>query len=106
MGSSIAESDSKALGTIDNGLISSHKIGALSESSSREGKIEHPQDDTLPKYIGTFDAIGDQSFYTPIERYEGKHRYDPEFEWEPKEEKRLVRKVRSLACCWRLHVFC
>jgi len=48
----------------------------------------------LPTYTATFK--GDNAFYTPIERYEGKHRYDPDFQWEPKEEKKLVRKVRNL----------
>lgn len=33
-------------------------------------------------------------FYKPIASFEGAHRYDPSFEWEEKEEKRLVRKVR------------
>ena len=47
------------------------------------------------KHVATFETIGDPSFYTPIENYEGKHRYDPNFEWEPKEEKKLVRKVRT-----------
>jgi len=33
------------------------------------------------------------SFYKPIDSYEGRHRYDPQFQWEPAEEKRVVRKV-------------
>lgn len=45
------------------------------------------------KHNATFEKIGDESFYTPIESYEGKHRYDPKFEWEPHEERKLVRKV-------------
>ena len=47
----------------------------------------------LPKYTGTFDTVDDKTFYAPIDRYEGRHRYDPHLEWEAKEEKRLVRKV-------------
>lgn len=43
----------------------------------------------------TFEAFGDVSYYKPVEQYEGSHRYDPKFEWKPKEEKRLVRKVRN-----------
>lgn len=34
--------------------------------------------------------------YRPVESYEGFHRYDPDFEWEPEEEKKVVRKVRDL----------
>lgn len=32
--------------------------------------------------------------YRPVDTYEGIHRYDPDFEWKPEEEKRVVRKVR------------
>ena len=42
---------------------------------------------------GTFDNDSLEDFYVPIERYEGRHRYDPKFTWDPSEEKRLVRKV-------------
>jgi hypothetical protein len=37
-----------------------------------------------------------EAFYAPIEAFEGRHRYDPKFEWEPKEERRLVQKVSRL----------
>jgi hypothetical protein len=36
--------------------------------------------------------------YRPVDSYEGIHRYDPEFEWKPEEEKRIVRKVRCPFC--------
>jgi hypothetical protein len=36
-----------------------------------------------------------QDNYRPIDTYEGLHRYDPDFEWKPEEEKKLVRKVRA-----------
>ena len=48
------------------------------------------------KHIATFETRGNESYYTPIEEYEGKHRYDPTFEWEPHEERKLVRKVSNL----------
>jgi hypothetical protein len=35
-----------------------------------------------------------QDNYRPVDTYEGIHRYDPDFEWKPEEEKRVVRKVR------------
>lgn len=34
--------------------------------------------------------------YKPIPEYEGAHRYDPTFEWDENEEKRLVRRVRNI----------
>ena len=41
----------------------------------------------------TFQTFGNISYYQPTKGYEGAHRYDPKFEWEPQEEKKLVRKV-------------
>lgn len=42
----------------------------------------------------TFDSdSGSETFYKPIDSFEGRHRWDPEFEWTEKEERRLVRKV-------------
>ena len=42
----------------------------------------------------TFISSGiDDEYYKPIARYEGIHRYDPKFDWEPEEEKKVVRKV-------------
>lgn len=50
----------------------------------RERKLAriNPQDDSLA------------SFYKPVESYEGRHRFDPHFQWEPAAEKKVVRKVR------------
>ncbi len=36
---------------------------------------------------------GGNKFYEPIPEYEGIHRYDPKFEWEEEEEKKLIRRV-------------
>jgi len=45
----------------------------------------------------TFETESLDEFYKPLDTYEGRHRYDPQFEWEPAEEKKLVRKVCSIA---------
>lgn len=37
----------------------------------------------------------DPRYIEPTDGYEGKHRWDPEFEWKPEEERRIVRKVNS-----------
>jgi hypothetical protein len=43
----------------------------------------------------TFAGSGLNSrFYKPLDSYEGIHRYDPDFDWEPEEERKVVRKVR------------
>jgi hypothetical protein len=34
-----------------------------------------------------------QDTYRPVDTYEGIHRFDPDFEWEPQEERKIVRKV-------------
>jgi hypothetical protein len=49
---------------------------------------------TSIKEYRTFLTEGLDDFYVPIDRYEGRHRYDPHFRWEEYEEKKLVRKVK------------
>ena len=46
--------------------------------------------------VTAFDTESFEDFYKPIESYEGFHRYDPNFQWEAKEEKKLVRKVSRI----------
>jgi hypothetical protein len=41
----------------------------------------------------TFQTDGLETFYKPIEGYEGAHRYDPEYTWSSAEEGKVVRKV-------------
>lgn len=49
----------------------------------------------------TFISDGiDDEFYKPIASYEGIHRWDPDFEWEPEEEKKVVRKVCIFRVVW------
>lgn len=47
----------------------------------------------------TFENESLESFYKPIDSYEGRHRYDPQFQWEPAEEKRVIRKVGGCSAC-------
>ncbi|KAH9827620.1 putative transporter [Teratosphaeria destructans] len=46
-----------------------------------------------------------EEYYRPIESYEGYHRYDPHFQWEPKEEEKLVRKIDYRICTWVCFMF-
>ncbi|ORY13568.1 major facilitator superfamily domain-containing protein [Clohesyomyces aquaticus] len=46
----------------------------------------------------TWDAAGLETHYKPIETYEGFHRFDPKFDWEPEEERKLVRKIDKRIC--------
>lgn len=48
-----------------------------------------------PRHGSTFSSeSGLSDFNKPIPTYEGYHRYDPTYVWEPSDEKRVVRKVR------------
>ncbi|KAF2130741.1 MFS general substrate transporter [Dothidotthia symphoricarpi CBS 119687] len=47
----------------------------------------------------------EKDHYRPIETYEGIHRYDPDFEWEPKEEKKVVRKIDKRIMTWACLMF-
>ncbi|KKY22824.1 putative phthalate transporter [Phaeomoniella chlamydospora] len=38
--------------------------------------------------------------YAPIESYEGRHRYDPNFRWDEEEERKVVRKIDIRICSW------
>ena len=102
---SVTNADIKASGDLAVSPILSQKRGSSSTSSLEKDTFKgHETKDHAratihridpSKHVATFETFGDPSFYTPIENYEGKHRYDPKFEWEPKEEKKLVRKVRT-----------
>ncbi|KAK5116078.1 hypothetical protein LTR85_009360 [Meristemomyces frigidus] len=48
----------------------------------------------------TFDTDSLEEYYKPIDSYEGIHRYDPEFQWTPAEEKKVVRKIDYKICAW------
>jgi hypothetical protein len=40
-----------------------------------------------------FDTDGLEEHYRPIKEYEGAHRFDPDYTWDAKDEKQVVRKV-------------
>lgn len=104
---SITNADIKASGEIAAGPHLSQKRDSSSASSSVEKDASFTGHRTLNYLPGTghgidpskhnaaFETRGNEKYYTPIEEYEGKHRYDPTFEWEPQEERKLVRKVCS-----------
>lgn len=105
MATSIADANIKASGEVAVGPLFSRTNDTPSDTSLEKdnsnvkhtSSSEHGFDPNLEgdssRQHGTFATINDKSFYTPIDRYEGRHRYDPNFQWEPKEEKKLVRKV-------------
>lgn len=74
---------------------SSPETRSLNDTKSTEaystGRAVEPR---KGDFKGTFDIADDARHYKPISTYEGLHRWDPEFEWEPQEEKKLVRRVK------------
>jgi hypothetical protein len=67
-------------------------------ASSADGSDEEWQKSDQYKGEGTFEAGEGHHFYRPIDSYEGLHRWDPNFQWTEKEEKRIVRKVGYIPC--------
>ncbi|KAJ5521017.1 Major facilitator superfamily domain general substrate transporter [Penicillium fimorum] len=72
---------------------------------SKQASVTIVQETPIPtkKYEvsnGVLAAGGSLEFYEPIDKYEGKHRYDPLAEWTEKEEKLLVRKLDYRICSW------
>ncbi|KAF5864764.1 hypothetical protein ETB97_006609 [Aspergillus alliaceus] len=54
---------------------------------------------------GAFDTTEDPRYYKPIDDYEGIHRWDPDFEWEEQEEKKLIRKIDLRVCTFACVTF-
>jgi len=60
---------------------SGSEIGVHSSSKGRRGET-------------AFSTHGlRQDNYRPVDTYEGIHRYDPDVEWEPEEERKVVRTL-------------
>ena len=46
-----------------------------------------------------------EKFYVPIERYEGRHRYDPTATWTDAEERSLLKRLDLRVCAWCCFMF-
>lgn len=81
-------------------------MAGIGDSSSDRSSGQHESDTKTPFAAfedpvlltnkpqgGAFDNGSMEYYYKPKDNYEGAHRYDPQFQWEAKEEKKLVRKV-------------
>lgn len=77
------------------------KFEASSEANDHERQPLLPTQ-TVRANKTTFERFGRASHHQPVEGYEGSHRYDPQFEWEPEEERKLVRKVGLFSLEWGL----
>jgi len=71
---------------------SGYTKAAISTSSS-DTKLDIPA--SAPRTLGTnvYETEDTKDIYKPIEKYEGRHRFDPSLKWDPAEEKALIRTV-------------
>lgn len=81
-------------------MVTKDEKGSSSDASPARDPKAFPEavvvEESLFKRTGNKTFDNDESlgaFYEPIESYEGRHRWDPEFQWEEKEERRVVRRV-------------
>jgi hypothetical protein len=72
--------------TVDSASVTTSSSGSLKEDieSSTQNNI----------HGSVFDDSRAAQFYQPVEKYEGRHRFDPSATWTSEEEQRLVRTVR------------
>ncbi|OQE74633.1 hypothetical protein PENNAL_c0076G04527 [Penicillium nalgiovense] len=73
--------------------------------SSADGSDEEWQKSEHHKGEGTFEAGEGHHFYRPIDSYEGLHRWDPNFQWTEKEERKIVRKIDARVCTFACVTF-
>ena len=66
-------------GTSDSSLSSSQKHNEIGSGNNSDGTV--------------FSDPKAAEFYEPIEKYEGRHRFDPRATWSNEEERKLVRRV-------------
>ncbi|KAL1648075.1 hypothetical protein SLS58_002402 [Diplodia intermedia] len=74
-------------------------LDEIGYAKKNDGWLEEAPASTV-KSAPTFATSGLDQYYRPVEGYEGLHRYDPDFEWEPEEERRVVRKIDKRICVW------
>lgn len=72
--------------------MASPTLDEIGYAKKNDLRIEEAPVNTV-KHDPTFATSGLDKYYRPIDGYEGIHRFDPDFEWDPEEERRVVRKV-------------
>lgn len=66
-------------------------------------QVENPS--LVGEHSTTFASKGLDAYYRPSQHWEGLHRYDPKFAWEPSEEKALARKLDWRICSFACLMF-
>jgi hypothetical protein len=76
--------------------ISFAAVDPASATASLRDDIENSSSDENNIKGTVFDDSAAAEFYRPVEKYEGRHRFDPTATWTPEEERKLLRTVRLL----------
>lgn len=95
-------------GSMENDLGEKSGIDTRKRSSHLDGKgmgdaviTETGLFKTRATRGATFEHDGtSERHYKPVDSFEGLHRWDPDFEWESKEEQRVVRRINWRICTW------
>jgi hypothetical protein len=89
--------------TLKLGLDQPVTVSPSSDSGSEKGKSTTVSPHVVEGLRGrgnddgaAFEMTEDVRYYKPIDSYEGIHRWDPDFEWEESEEKKIIRKVKQI----------
>ncbi|KAF1938119.1 MFS general substrate transporter [Clathrospora elynae] len=94
-------STTAAKSTSDLPTDSKSEVVIVGSASNSDTSVNKPGFLGKGRYGTTFVSQGlGKDHGRPVESYEGIHRYDPEFEWEPEEEKKIVRKIDKRICTW------
>lgn len=70
-------------------------VGTSEESLSSVQKDREIESDSISD-LNVFSDPRSAELYEPIDKYEGRHRFDPSATWSIEEEKKLVRKVTTV----------
>ncbi|KAF2446798.1 MFS general substrate transporter [Karstenula rhodostoma CBS 690.94] len=82
-------------------LTAAPPIAVVPDVAKSDYSSENASESELQTTGATFSGAGLKArFYKPMDQYEGKHRYDPDFVWEPEEERKVVRKIDKRICTW------
>ena len=78
-------------GGVDQSFVPSHQQKSASSLASSQEEDELNYDHNVVGSV--FSDSRAKEFYKPIEKYEGRHRFDMHATWSDEEEKALVRRV-------------
>ena len=79
----------------DHSYMPAQEETPASPSSSLNQDIENVTSAKADIHGSVFDDVQASEFYQPIEKYEGRHRFEPNATWSKIEERNLVRRVRK-----------